>query len=456
MVLNENSMIIDNKQLWDSALVEIEMDISKANFKTWFKDTFVSKQESGIVYLNVPSEFVRGWLKDKFHKLILRTLRSLSDGTRGIEYIVSRESPQKKGEISSPLIGFSRGELPLNDYYVNKKDNLNPRYVFDSFVVGPFNDLAHAASQAIIKKPGASYNPLFIYGQTGVGKTHIIQAIGNLIKEKFPEKKVYYLTSEKFAVEYTNSIQANNVNSFKERYRKYDVLIMDDVQFFAGKERTQEELFHLFNTLYDKRSQIVFSSDKHPNFIPGLEKRLKSRFAQGMIVDISSPDHESRVAIIKTKAAQNNFLLPDDVVDYLAASVEGSIRELEGILNSIICNAQLKEKTPTLSDVRGLIKNNIKPKKIAPTEEIVKIVADFYNIESESIYKKTRKKEIVRPRQLIMYILREDYNMPYPTIGQKLGGRDHTTVIHSYEKVKRELKDDGGLVQEVDQIRAML
>jgi chromosomal replication initiator protein len=295
-----------------------------------------------------------------------------------------------------------------------------------------------------------------VYGQTGVGKTHLIQAIGNKIKDLYPNKNVYYLTSEKFAVEYTNSIQANTTNSFKEKYRKYDVLIMDDIQFFSSKEKTQEELFHLFNSIYEKRGQILFSSDRHPNFIPGLEERLKSRFAQGMIVDISPPDHESKAVIIKKKSGQSNFIIPDDIVEYLAVSVEGSVRELEGILNSIICQAQLKNKTPSLNDVRGLIKNNIKPKKMVPIESIVKTVANYYNIEPENVYKKTRKKEIVKPRQMVMYILREDYNMPYPTIGQKLGGRDHTTVIHSYEKIKRELKEGSILIQEVDQLRSML
>ena len=446
---------MDSQQLWDSALIEIELSISRANFKTWFKDTFVSKQEDGVVYVSVPSEFVKGWLQDKFHKLILKTLRLTSDKVRSVEYIVSKERPVSQ-KIGGTLGALGKIELPLDNFYVNKKDNLNLRYDFDSFVVGPFNELAHAAAQAVLKNPGSSYNPLFVYGQTGVGKTHLIQAIGNKIKDLYPNKNVYYLTSEKFAVEYTNSIQANTTNSFKEKYRKYDVLIMDDIQFFSSKEKTQEELFHLFNSIYEKRGQILFSSDRHPNFIPGLEERLKSRFAQGMIVDISPPDHESKAVIIKKKSGQSNFIIPDDIVEYLAVSVEGSVRELEGILNSIICQARLKNKTPSLNDVRGLIKNNIKPKKMVPIESIVKTVANYYNIEPENVYKKTRKKEIVKPRQMVMYILREDYNMPYPTIGQKLGGRDHTTVIHSYEKIKRELKEGSILIQEVDQLRSML
>jgi len=448
---------MDKDQLWNSALVEIELSTSKANFNTWFKDTFVSKFEDGVVYLSVPNQFVKDWLQKKFHKTILKTLRNLSESVRQIKYTVSKDRPFKK-EFSSKDFGVGMGEstLPLNDYYINKDDNLNSRYTFDSFVVGSFNELAHAACQAVLKNLGSTYNPLFIYGPTGVGKTHLIQALGNELKNKKNGKKIYYLTSEKFTVEYVNSIQTNSTNSFKEKYRKYDLLIMDDVQFLSGKERTQWELFHLFNSLYEKNKQIVFSSDRHPNYIPGLEDRLKSRFAAGMIVDINSPDHESRVAIIKSKSQVSNFDIPDEIVDYLANSIEGSIRELEGVLNSIIIHSQLKGKVPSLNDIKGLIKNSIKPKKAAPIEDIVKIIAGFYNIEPQIIYKKTRKKEIVKPRQIIMYILREDYSMPYPTIGQKLGGRDHTTVIHSYEKIKKELKEDSFLVQEIEQIRSML
>jgi len=385
----------------------------------------------------------------------LKTLRSISERVRSVEYIVSREKPAGKG-LGESNISLGKIELPLDNFYVNKKDNLNPRYDFGSFVVGPFNELAHAASQAVLKNLGGAYNPLFIYGQTGVGKTHLIQAIGNKIRDLYQNKTVYYLTSEKFAVDLTNSIQAGTMSSFKERYRKYNVIVMDDIQFFSNKEKTQEELFHLFNTIYENGGQIIFSSDRHPNFIPGLEDRLKSRFAQGMIVDISPPDHESRVAIIKKKVGQSNFLIPDEVVDYLATSADGSIRELEGILNSIICQAQLKNKTPNLNEIKLLIKNNIKPKKMVPVENIVKIVSGYYNIETESIYKKTRKKEIVKPRQIVMYLLREDYSMAYPSIGQKLGGRDHTTVIHSFEKIKRELKEGSSLTQEIEHLRSML
>ena len=231
---------------------------------------------------------------------------------------------------------------------------------------------------------------------------------------------------------------------------------MDDVQFLSNKERTQEEFFHLFNNLYDNNKQIIFSSDKHPHFIPGLQERLKSRLIAGMIVDIPPPDQESRVAILRTKTKMNNFVLSGEILDYLASTTPNNIRELEGVLNTVICQSQLKEKELTLNEIKNLIKNSTKPKKTISAKEVVKIIADFYNIEEGNIYDKIRKKEIIKPRQIIMYILREDFNISYPSIGEKLGGRDHTTVIHSCEKIKNDLKIDNSLVQELNQIRAMI
>lgn len=449
---------LDIKQLWESVLVEIELNVSKATFNTWFKDTYIIKEEDGIIHLGVPNEFVKTWLKEKYHKFILKALRSLSDRVRGIEYVVKKEKTQEKEDRENNISGSGKNsnKLPLKDHYIDKKDNLNPRYTFDSFVVGPFNELAHAAAQAVIKKPGVVYNPLFIYGKTGYGKTHLIQAVGNHIKNTHEDAKVYYLTTEKFAIDFINSVQKNKVNQFKAKYRKYDVLIMDDIQFLSGKEKTQEELFHLFNTLHDNNKQIIFSSDMHPNYLSNLEDRLKSRFNAGMIVDISSPDHESRVAILKSKAEERGIEVTDEVIECLASSIESNIRELEGALNTIVVQSDLKERELTVSEVKNLIRNNIKSKKAVPMDEIIQIISDFYNVEEESIHKKTRKRKVVKPRQIIMYILREDYGIPYPTIGDKIGGRDHTTVIHSYEKIKENLKVDSQLAQEINQIRSML
>jgi len=448
---------MDLKELWGKSLAEIELSISKANFTTWFKNTLIIKEEGGILQIGVPNEFVKDWLYNKFHKLILKTLIGYNDSIRGVEYVITKHqtnTPSNNDVKIKQNININK-ELPLSDLYINKEDNLNPKYTFDSFIVGPFNELAYAVAQAIITNPGHSYNPFFIYGGTGLGKTHIIQAIGNLIKAKHPSKKIYYVSLERFAIDYINSIQNKNPNSFKEKYRKYDVIIMDDIQFISGKDKTQEELFHLFNTLYENNKQIIFSSDKHPNFIQGLEDRLQSRFASGMTVQIVEPDYESRVAIIKGKFDSINLFVEPEIISYLASSLEGNIRELEGSLNAIICQSQLKNKSLSLSEAKILIKNNIKPKKNVAIKDVVKIIATYYGIEEDVIYEKTRRREIVQARQVAMYLLREDFNISYPLIGNKMGGRDHTTVIHSHLKIKEDLKTNPSLLQEIEKIRIM-
>lgn len=441
---------IDIKQLWDDALVRIELAITPANFKTWFRDTRIVSLEDGTITLGVPSVFVRDWLQDKFQSMVLRVLRESAPYVRNIEYTVIARS-EKRQESRAHNINAS---LPLEEYYINKSDNLNPRYSFDTFIIGPFNALAHAAAKTVSDRPGITYNPLFIYGKTGHGKTHLIQAVGNHLKRS--GKKVFYVTAERFTVDYFNSLQSGTANSFKDKYRQYDVLVMDDVQFLNSKEKTQEELFHLFNTLHDNNKQIVFSSDIHPALLSGMEERLQSRFAAGMIVDIPAPDLESRAAILKAKAAQNGITLAEEVIDHLAESVNGNIRELEGALNSIMCQSQLLGRILTLDEVRVIIKNSTRPRRSMAIDDVVDKVAKYFNIDPASIYEKTRRKEVVKPRQLIMYILREDFAVSYPTIGQKLGGRDHTTVIHSCEKIKGELKLSNELEEEVTQIRMLL
>lgn len=445
---------MDYKQLWQSVLVEMELGVSKANFTTWFKDTRIVKEDGGVIVLSVPNAFVKEWLLTKYHNTILRSLRNIENSIHAVEYVVNKEEVRRRED--KPRDMGNNKELPLPEVMVNREDNLNPRYTFETFVIGPFNELAHAAAQAVIKKPGIMYNPLFIYGSTGHGKTHLIQAIGNHIKTSSPGKKVYYMTSEQFGQDCMNALQNQKMSVFKEKYRKYDVLIVDDIQFFSEKQKFQEELFHLFNTLYDNNRQIIFSSDKHPHFITGLEERLKSRLSAGMTVDIPPPDKESRMAIITAKAKQMSIELSPEIVDYLAHTINGNIRELEGAVNALLCQAQLKNKDINMLDVRNYIKNNIKPKRTVAVKDVVRIISDFYNIKEESIYEKTRHKEVIRPRQIIMYILREDFNISYPSIGQKLGGRDHTTVIHSCEKVKNDLKEDQSLLDEVAQIRTLL
>ncbi|OGJ05283.1 chromosomal replication initiator protein DnaA, partial [Candidatus Nomurabacteria bacterium RIFOXYA2_FULL_35_9] len=403
---------MNTKQLWKNCLVEIEAGISRANFSTWFKNTSIIKEEAGIIYIGVPNEFVRDWLINKYHKLITKIIADSYENMRAVEYtitkteVIKQELPTIKENES-----YVNKELPLKDLYINPEDNLNPRYHFNSFIVGSFNELAYAASLAIIDNPGTKYNPFFIYGGTGLGKTHLIQAVGNSIKEKYPNKKVHYMTLEKFATDFINSLQNNKANSFKEKYRKYDLLIIDDIQFIGKMEKIQEELFHTFNTFHENNKQIIFSSDKHPNYIPELADRLKSRFAAGMIVDISPPEYESRMAILKVKLQELNIELDPEIVEYLAVAVDGNIRELEGSLNIIVCQYRLKNRSLTLAEVKNLLKNNMRPKKNIAIKDVVKIVAEHYKLEEASVYEKTRKKEIVKARQIVMYLLREDFNV---------------------------------------------
>ena len=445
---------MDTKQLWKNCLTEIEAGISKANFSTWFRNTSILKEDMGIIYVGVPNEFVRDWLKNKYHKLITKTIADTYENMRAVEYIITKIETSKQ-ENSTVNETYVNKELPLKDLYINPEDNLNSRYHFNSFIVGTFNELAYAASQAIIESPGTKYNPFFVYGGTGLGKTHLIQAVGNSIKEKYPNKKVHYMTLEKFATDFINSLQGNKANSFKEKYRKYDLLIIDDIQFIGKMEKIQEELFHTFNTFHENNKQIIFSSDKHPNYIPELADRLKSRFAAGMIVDISEPEYESRLAILKVKSRELGIDLGQEIIEYVASLIQGNIRELEGSLNTIICQYRLKNRPLSLPEVKNVLKNNIKPKKSVAIKDVVKIVSDHYNLEESSVYEKTRRKEIVRARQIVMYILREDFNVSYPLIGQKLGGKDHTTVIHSYLKIKEDIKNDPQLLQDLEQIRVM-
>lgn len=443
----------DPHELWEHVLAQVELSISPANFNTWFKESCIVKIEDGIVYVGVPSQFFRDWYLKKFNALLLKIVRSVSYEFRNIEYVIVKDAARKPKVERRER---PNTELPLDEFYINKSDNLNPRYTFDTFVIGSFNELAHAAAQAAILRPGITYNPLFIYGETGRGKTHLIQAIGNQFKKLYPTRKVFYLTSEKFAVEYTDAVQQGNGNRFKEKYRQYDLIIMDDVQFLSKKDKTQEELFHLFNHLHDNNKQIIFSSDRPPQAIPDIADRVRGRLSSGMTVDISEPDPESRMAIVRKKAALHGIELSNEVIEHVATSVGGSIRELEGVINSIVCHAQVKGAPPDLAEVRQSLRSFSRPTKSVSVKHVVSKVAEFYGIDEESIYEKTRRREVVRPRQVIMYILREDFSVSYPTIGSKLGGRDHTTVIHSCEKVKREVIEDAELAKEIQDIRGLL
>ena len=443
------------RELWEYVLTQVELSVSPANFNTWFRNSFIVKiGEDGVLYVGVPSQFFKDWYLKKFHTLLLKIVRGISYEFRNIEYLIVKDERRKaQNEVKHIRSAL---ELPLDEFYINKSDNLNPRYTFDTFVIGSFNNLAYVAAQAVLSRPGITYNPLFIYGDTGRGKTHLIQAIGNQFKKQYQGRKVFYLTSEKFTIDYIDSVQAGTANRFKDKYRQYDLLIMDDVQFLSKKTKTEEELFHLFNTLHDTNKQIIFSSDRAPVSIPDIAERLKGRLASGMTIDIGEPDIESRMAIVRKKAASHDLIFPDEIVEYVAAAMSGSIRELEGMVNIIICHAQVKGCIPNITEVRQSLRSFTRPQKNISVKSVVDKVASFYGVDEESIYEKTRRREVVRPRQIIMYILREDFNISYPTIGTKLGGRDHTTVIHSCEKIKREIIVDNELASEIQNIRTLL
>lgn len=446
---------MDYEEIWEALLGQIKLEVSVVNYNTWFKNTRMLDYKEGNVSIGVPNQFIKEWIESKYQKDILRILRSIHEKIRSVSFsIIKQDVINKKNNVINVV--NSSTPLPLENLYINREDNLNPKYIFENYIVGSFNDVAHAAASAIVNNPGLSYNPFFIYGNTGLGKTHLIQSVGNAVKKKYSEKKVFYTSFERFYMDYVSATNSNSINKFKDKYRKFDVFIMDDIQFITNKDKTQDELFHIFNLMYETNKQIIFSSDIHPNLIIGLDERMRTRFNQGMVVDVETPPLESRLAILRHKTKDYRDKIQDDVLQYIAEVMNGSIRELEGILTNIITQTEVKKTVLNINDVKLYLKNNLRNKRSVSIPDIVKIVADYYGINDSFIYNKTRRKDIIKPRQIIMYLLREEFNISYPSIGDKLGGRDHTTVIHSYEKIKRELKEDPQLIKEVEDLKAMI
>ena len=439
---------MDVADLWNKTMEMIRKEVSSASFEMWFKDINAEYEDRGVVYIRVPNEFTRDWFISKFQKNILRCMREIQFDVRSLDYIIGN---QKARNIDRPRAP----QLPIYNLYVNKEDNLNPRYTFDSYIIGPFNELVHAAAMAIIESPGI-YNPLFIYGSSGLGKTHIMQAVGNALKKTNPTLKIYYISADRFTSDLISAVQKNTIHSFKEKYRTYDILIMDDIQFLAGRDKSQEELFHLFNTFHDRNNQIIFSSDRHPQLITGMEERLKTRFGAGMVVEVVEPDFESKMAILETKRSVLGIPVDPDVLEYIAHNAPGSIRELEGVIQTLVSHSMLHKRPISIHDVKAILKHSQMAKKRISPEEVIEIVSDFYHLKPESLSESTRKKEIVHARQVVMFILREDFNTSFPLIGKKLGGRDHTTVIHSCEKINADIVKNLPVIQEIEQIRSIL
>jgi len=452
---------MNKDELWQALLAQIQFNISKANFATWFKNTGVFSKKDGEVIISVPNNFSKEWLENKYNKLIFKILHNLDDEIRGIKYSVASPAPKisKSPAVSTNVFLNNNdvSQLEFQEFKINKETNLNPRYVFDNFVVGPFNELPQAAAWAVSQNPGAVYNPMFIYGGVGLGKTHLLQAVGNEVLKKTPQKKIKYTSSEKFATGIINSIRNRDVEKFKSTYKDIDILIIDDIQFLSGKEKTQEEFFHIFNTLYEKNKQIIISSDRPPKAISALEERLRSRFEGGMIADISLPDFETRVAILKTKSQEKKINFSDEILEYIASNIQTNIRELEGALNRLIAYQKLNNQIPTLAVAETLLKNIIfSPKKVANPEKIIQAVATFYNLKEKEMVTASRKKEVVRPRQIAMFFLRRELKNSFPFIGRRFGGKDHTTAIHAYNKIVKEMGVNENLAEEINLIKEQI
>jgi len=440
------------EELWQAVLAQIQLNMSQANFATWFKNTGVFSRKDGQVIISVPNSFTKEWLEQKYNKLIFRVLHGLDTEVKSIKYIVGKRELKTLKRKKAFLLETDQLEFP--EFNIDKETNLNPRYIFENFVVGPFNELPQAAAIAVSKNPGLVYNPLFIYGGVGLGKTHLLQATGNEVVKNFPQKKVRYIPSERFTSGVVSSIRNQEIDKFKSKHQATDVLIIDDVQFLAGKEKTQEEFFHIFNALYEKNKQIILSSDRPPKAIPALAERLRSRFEGGMIADIGIPDLETRMAILKAKASEKKVDFPDEIFNYIASNIKRNIRELEGALNRLIIYQKVNNQTPDLKEVKSLLKTIIfSPARMVTPKKIIQAVAEFYDLKEKDLLAVSRKKEIVRSRQIAMYLLRKELKSSYPFIGRKLGGKDHTTAIHSCEKIEKEIETNESLGEEISLIK---
>ena len=432
------------------------------------------QNENSIVTISVPNGFAKEWLENKYNHYILKALRGFNPDVREIRCTLS---PTKITGVPDPIrnidaikgpdtqAGFVRKKIIEKPSFsttphaapVFHETNLNSRYTFENFIVAENNELARAACYAVSQNLGMAYNPLFIYGGVGLGKTHLLQSIGNEVIQNNPEKRIKYITSERFTTELVDAIKNQKIDKFKEYYQQMDLLIIDDVQFLSGREKTQNEFFHIFNALYQINKQIVISSDRPPKAIPTLEDRLRSRFEGGMITDISRPTLETRIAILESKLQEKNFSLDQASIRFIAENASQNIRELEGALNRVIAYSEFHKISPSLENTQKilfeLIENN---KKTLQADDVFRIVTEFYNVLREDLIKKGRKKEVSHPRQVMMYLLRQELSLPFSTIGELLGGRDHTTVLHAFEKINSKKETTIRLKEEIETLKERL
>jgi chromosomal replication initiator protein len=462
---------MNTHELWQSALGQLELNLSKAHFTTWFRNTFITDVSPNKIIIGVPNAFVKAWLEKKYHRDILKVLQEITEQTiRQLEYRVDTV-------VSEPVIvdfsakpkeeALSReNDLGFQTEYDYAQTSqapqggaqaaINPQYTFQTFVVGKQNELAHAAAQAVVSQPGGTYNPLFIYGGVGLGKTHLLHAVGNAIVSNNPHARTLYVTCEQFTNDFIQAVRTGKAKDFKDRYRNVDLLLIDDIQFITGKEGTQEEFFHTFNALHQTNKQIIISSDRAPKQIASLEKRLLSRLEWGMLVDIGKPDLETRVAILEKKCHKRGLDIPREILHFVADAIQSNVRELEGALNKIIAYHEFKKIVPTVESCRPLIHGLKSEERTAialSPQHIIRAISDYFGVSEQELVGKSREKRIALPRQVAMYLLREELQCSYPSIGKELGGRDHTTAMHAYTKIQRLLSEEHQITGDIELIR---
>jgi chromosomal replication initiator protein len=449
---------MDAKHVWRAALGELQVSLSPANYETWLRDTNLIDVEDNLFRIAVPNGFAKDWLETRYRSLISQTLARIVGYSVQVEFIVRAPAEASPNDPATPTVAASNQQVRLEPGRVGGEggsSNLNPRYTFANFIVGSANRLAHAASLSVAERPGHAYNPLFLYGGVGLGKTHLMHAIGSQVIAKFPRKKV---VSEKFTNEFITSIQQGKIDEFRARYRRIDLLLIDDIQFIADKERTQEEFFHTFNTIHEDGKQIVLSSDRPPKQIITLEERLRSRFEWGLIADLTAPDLETRIAILRAKAEEMAVPITSDVIEFIARKVVSNIRELEGALNRIVAYASMSSTAITIELAQAVLANviyNPKKRQVTP-ERIARVVSDYYGVPMDALQGQKRDRAIVVPRQIAMYLMREETDVSLLRIGAELGGRDHSTVLHACDKINRETAANDELRREIAAVRELI
>jgi chromosomal replication initiator protein len=446
---------VNQDQIWTAVQDELRFQLAKPSYETWLKNTSLLSADGSIYRVGVPSKLAKDWLEDRFAGLIQETLQAVTGNEVEVDFVVSSNGNRSALAGDDDLLGSEDMPEPAPPV---AQSELSEKFKFSSFVVGNNSRFAHAAAKAVSDAPGETYNPLFLYGGVGLGKTHLMHAIGHDVRRRFPKKRVLYLTSEQFMNEVIASIQTARMSEFRVTYRTVDVLLIDDIQFLAGKDRTKEEFFHTFNALHEINKQIVISSDRPPKEIPTLEDRLRSRFEQGLLADIQPPDFETRLAILRSKLSANANLVSEAVLTFIAHKVQKNIRELEGALTRVLAFSAIHQRPVDEEEAARLLEDIIPAGNRRPLtiDRIQETVAEYYQVSLEDMKSKRRDKHIVFPRQVAMFVVREETPSSLPVIGQAFGGRDHTTALHSIEKIMNELKEDERLRYEVQSIRERL